>query len=137
MATGITMLPFKKALRKKNLNPKQTLIIKGLALDKLPLGIQQVRRGIAARAPCALCGYGNEDYFHGLVECTHPEAEELRAKVDQVYLNEVIQGGRGNVHGQALVCNKVVGFTRTNKLVNIVEQDDWGGSRTHTRKCCI
>ena len=110
LATGITMLPFKKALRKKTLNPKQALIIKGLALDKLPLGIQQVKRGIAASAPCALCGYENDDYFHRLAECTHPEAEELRAKVDQVYLNEVIQGGRDNVHGQVLLCKKSSGF---------------------------
>ena len=91
------------------------------------MGFQQVGRGIAARAPCSLCGHENDDYFHRLVECTNPDAEELRAKVDQVFLDEVTKGGRDNVRGQVLTCTKILGFTRTNVLVNIVEQEDWGG----------
>ena len=137
MVSGLTLLPFRKALRKKNLNPKQALIIKGLALDKLPTGAQQIKRGIAVHAPCPLCGDESDDYYHRVVECTNPDAVGLRTKIDPGYLKEVIKGGRNCVRGQVLTCTRVTGFTRTDVLTNILEQEDWGGLEETPEHFCF
>ena len=85
---GISMLPFRKTCQSAKVTPQVKVMARLMALDRVQPGTKMEQQGRASSAPCQLCGYTTDDYYHRIVECQHEDVIKAREQLPRKWLQE-------------------------------------------------